>query len=180
MRRLGKALGVEAMSLYKHVPNRAAILDGVAETVLAEIEPVPSGGEWREQLRFVAGEFRRVALAHPHVLPLWATRPLASPAGLRPVEQTVAVLRSAGLTDEEAASAFWALLAYMTGALLAEVAWQLGLSETDHAWRHEDLEALDPATFPALSAMGTTMTAAGWETEYERGLELLLAGVTAG
>ena len=48
MRRLGEVLGVEAMSLYHHVPNKAAILDGLFEAVLAELPPAPPATGWRE------------------------------------------------------------------------------------------------------------------------------------
>ena len=48
MRRLGEDLGVEAMSLYKHVANKDDLLDGMVDLVFAEIElpapAAPTGG----------------------------------------------------------------------------------------------------------------------------------------
>jgi AcrR family transcriptional regulator len=38
MRRLAAALGVEAMSLYYHLPGKEGLLDGLASSVIAEIE----------------------------------------------------------------------------------------------------------------------------------------------
>jgi AcrR family transcriptional regulator len=84
MRRLARALDRDPMILYRHAPNKAALLDGVAETVLAQLHVDSADPDWAGQLRQVARRFRALALAHPHVVPLIVTRPLATPLGLRP------------------------------------------------------------------------------------------------
>jgi AcrR family transcriptional regulator len=88
MRRLAADLGVEAMSLYYHLPDKEALLDGVAETVIAEIWAAvgrlgASGGDqnWRTKLRQQFLAARHVMLRHP-----WAPGLLGSrrtiPAGV--------------------------------------------------------------------------------------------------
>jgi Bacterial regulatory proteins, tetR family len=84
MRRLARVLHRDPMILYRHAPNKAALLDGVAETVLAQLKVDPTDPDWTAQLRAVARGYRALALAHPHVVPLLVTRPLATPLGLRP------------------------------------------------------------------------------------------------
>ena len=84
MRRLARVLGRDPMILYRHAPNKAALLDGVAETVLAQLKVDPADPDWAAQLRAVARGYRALALAHPNVVPLLVTRPLATPLGLRP------------------------------------------------------------------------------------------------
>ena len=84
MRRLARALDRDPMILYRHAPNKAALLDGVAETVLAQLKVDPADPDWAGQLRAVARDYRALALAHPHVVPLLVTRPLATPLALRP------------------------------------------------------------------------------------------------
>ena len=84
MRRLAAALDRDPMILYRHAPNKAALLDGVAETVLAQLKVDSTDPDWTAQLRAVARDYCRLALAHPHVVPLLVTRPLATPLGLRP------------------------------------------------------------------------------------------------
>ena len=84
MRRLARALARDPMILYRHAPGKAALLDGVAETVLAQLHVDSADPDWAGQLREVARRFRALALAHPHVVPLLVTRPLATPLGLRP------------------------------------------------------------------------------------------------
>ena len=76
--------GRDPMILYRHAPNKAALLDGVAETLLAQLPVDPADPDWAAQLRAVARHYRALALAHPHVVPLLVTRPLATPLALRP------------------------------------------------------------------------------------------------
>ena len=84
MRRLGEEVGRDPTVLYRHVPNKAALLDGVAEIVLGQLQVDTADPDWAAQLRTMAHDFRRLALAHPNVVPLLVTRPLATPLGQRP------------------------------------------------------------------------------------------------
>ena len=74
MRRLGAELGVEAMSLYRHVESRTALLDAIAEHLVAEIEPGERTPEWPDALRAFAGELRALARRHPAAFTLVAMR----------------------------------------------------------------------------------------------------------
>ena len=174
MRRLGAALRVEAMSLYKHVPNKAALLDLLAERVLGDVAPPPAAS-WDERLRHLARELRRVALAHPHVFPLVATRMPSSPRALAPLEALLGALREAGLTDPAALRHFWALLAYQTGALLSEMAARTDAGSPGHSVP----AALDLARFPNLVRLGGVIGACDFGTEYENGLEIAIGAIHA-
>jgi AcrR family transcriptional regulator len=79
MRRLSEAVGRDPVMLYRHVPNKGAVLDGVAELVLAQLSVDSTDPDWAGQLRTVARDFRQLALTHPNVVPLLVTRPLATP-----------------------------------------------------------------------------------------------------
>ena len=83
IRRLSNAVGRDPVMLYRHVANKAAVLDGVAEIVLAQLPVDNRDPDWAAQLRTVAHHFRQLALAHPNVVPLLVTRPLATPLGQR-------------------------------------------------------------------------------------------------
>ena len=99
MRKLGAALGVEAMTLYHYLPNKAALLDGLVEWVLehATTGPATDGLRWDETLRRYAETLRTALLGHPGVLPLFFTRPAVTPQTLRAVERGLRVLSDAGL-----------------------------------------------------------------------------------
>jgi AcrR family transcriptional regulator len=63
MRRLARALGRDPMILYRHAPNKAALLDGVAETVLAQLPEIVDNPDETDDLlrlglhRLPIGEF---------------------------------------------------------------------------------------------------------------------------
>jgi AcrR family transcriptional regulator len=108
MRRLAAALDRDPMILYRHASGKAALLDGVVETVLAQLSVDPADPDWAAQLRAVARQYRALALAHPNVVPLLVTRPLATPLALRPrgtlrpLEDILALLTRAGFSGPDA------------------------------------------------------------------------------
>lgn len=109
MRRLGARLGVEAMSLYKHVPNKEAVVEGVRQLLLDELAALRADGppaeRWEDALGGVARAFREVCRRHPRALPLFAAdadRAYAASGGsYEPVLQTMV----AGGWDEDDAIA---------------------------------------------------------------------------
>lgn len=96
MRRVGAALGVEAMSLYHHVPNKEALLDGIHERILLSLDPPPKARTWQSFVRHQAHALHRALLAHPHAIPLFATRPAATPAAVQRLDLYLEVLMRAG------------------------------------------------------------------------------------
>ena len=111
MRRIGRELGVEAMSLYNHVEDKDDILEGVTERVMNEFEFPPSTGDWAEDAREMAREWRRLLGLHPSVCQLLAERhkPLDGLATFRAMDSALGVLRRAGMSARDAAQAFNAL-----------------------------------------------------------------------
>src|SRR3954452_1921606 len=133
MRRLGEMLGVEAMALYRHVPGRGDLLDAGVESIIEEMrhdEDViesPVDG-WQDFLQRMAHGVRRVALTHPKVFPLVASRPAEAP-WLRPplrsldwVENFLTGLEQEGFDDAAAVGAYRAFTSFLLGHLLLEVA----------------------------------------------------------
>lgn len=179
MRRLGAELGVEAMSLYHHVPSKDALLDAITEEVVAGMEIPPEDTEWEAALRALAGELRRVVLAHPRLAALVATRPLSSSAALAPVEATLAALRRGGLSDEEIVSSFWAFTSYLTGVLLSEAAAMTDARGAVAGPGQAAAAGLPAGDFPELTALGPALAALDWKREFDRGVDLLLAGLGA-
>lgn len=133
MRRLGERLHVEAMSLYRYVPGKEDLLDAVVDTLIlsmatdAEVHTTPQNG-WQDFLQRLAHGVRRIALAHPKIFPLVASRPPEAP-WLRPplrsvdwVELFLAGLTSEGFSDGAAVAGYRAFSSFLLGHLLLEVA----------------------------------------------------------
>ncbi|KAB2340553.1 TetR/AcrR family transcriptional regulator [Actinomadura rudentiformis] len=121
MRRVARELGVEAMSLYHHVPNKDAILDGVVDVVFAAIElPRAGGDDWRDAIRAKASSARAVLLQHSWALGLMDSRRNPGPATLRHHDAVLGVLRKAGFTLPMAAHAISLIDSYIGGFVLQE------------------------------------------------------------
>ena len=97
MRRLADRLGVEAMSLYHHVPSKAALLEAMADQ-LGRTLPLPPAIAWRESLLAAARSWRDLARRHPGLFPLLATRATAGEALLDRVAILIGRLQAGGFT----------------------------------------------------------------------------------
>jgi AcrR family transcriptional regulator len=159
MRRLGAHLGVEAMALYRYVPGRENLLDGVVELVIDELHGDPEvhlHGEygWQDYLHRLAHGVRRIALAHPAVFPLVATRPPAAPwvrpplRSLRWVESFLTVMKEAGFPDDSAVAAYRAYTSFLLGHLLLEVSHR-GVPVTSE----DEPDGPPPGDRPAVSSL---------------------------
>ena len=183
MRRLARALDRDPMILYRHAPNKAALLDGVAETVLAQLRVDPADPDWAGQLRAVARDYRALALAHPHVVPLLVTRPLATPLALRPagtlrpLEDVLALLTRAGFSGADALHIYRALFGFLHGHVLNELQELVdNPDETDDLLRL-GLHRLPIGEFPLLRSLAPVLAAYDGAAELERGLDILLTGL---
>lgn len=192
MRRLGRQLGVEAMSLYGYVASRENLINGVIEAVVEELFDDPDTklmdtDGWQDYLVRVAHSVRRSALAHPQLFPVLATKPPEAP-WLRPplrslqwVESFLASLRTHGFDDEAAVYTYRAFTSFLLGHLLLEVA-ALGvrtgpLPEPDRAdgKAHRDgTSALSLQDYPEVRRLRRKLARNSAKTEFEESLENLL------
>lgn len=180
MRRLGAALGVEAMSLYGHVQNKEALLDLVQEAVLAELEEVPAEGDWRTRLRHAAHAYRNVLGRHPNALPLFATRWVRTPQAIAVVEVVLEVLRKAGLSELDCAYAFDAFTAYVVGQAFSQWGDRRRLTPEQFVEEHVGaLSQLPPERFPTVAAVLPGLQHFDFEANFTFGLECLLDGLAA-
>jgi AcrR family transcriptional regulator len=110
MRRLASDVGVEAASLYHHVPNKEALLDGALELMRTEVRlPEPMPEDWREAMAQIWAEYRRMLANHPNMVPLAGRRVESDPIGV--LEGLVQM----GLSEDDAAGLWQSLLAYTVG-----------------------------------------------------------------
>jgi AcrR family transcriptional regulator len=184
MRRLARALGRDPMILYRHASNKAALLDGVAETVLAQLTVDSADPDWAAQLRTVARGYRALALAHPNVVPLLVTRPLATPLALRPpgtlrpLEDILTLLTRAGFSGPDALHIYRALFGFLHGHVLNELQELVEKPEETDDLLRLGLHRLPIGEFPLLRSLAPVLAAYDGAAELERGLDILLTGLT--
>ena len=192
MRQLGQVLGVEAMALYHHVNGREDLLEGVVDLLVYEnrIEPgatsqAPEG--WQGLLQWVAHSVRGLAVQHPNIFPLVATRHPAAPwlrpplRSLRVVDEFLQALVARGFTPVQAARTYRVFTSFLLGHLLLESA-TMGaetspveepLDEGDAAVSNQD-EDLDLDGFPTLVTFRPLLQEDHTDQEFEQALEALL------
>jgi AcrR family transcriptional regulator len=188
MRRLAADLGVEAMSLYYHLPAKEALLDGVVETVVAEIDAAVGrvgSGDWRTRLRqrFLAA--RQVMLRHPWMPGLLGSR-RTIPAGVFAYyEDIVGTLVGAGFSYRLAHRALHAFGSLPLGFVQEVFSPASAGGGMDEGAAEADMAAMAQA-LPHLAAMvaseihNGTDPALGWcdsQVEFEFTLDLLLDGL---
>jgi AcrR family transcriptional regulator len=173
MRKLGAELGVEAMSLYNHVPNKSALLDGMVEVLLGELEIPPENRGWEERIREGYRAFRRLAHKHPNVFPLLVNRPPETMDGVWLVEEFLKTLGEAGFGKETALHAFRSLSSYTFGYAMAEIR---GFALEPDGSRL-GAQRLPPEEFPRISELRPYLDTLDHDAEFEFGLELLLSGL---
>jgi AcrR family transcriptional regulator len=186
MRRLGERLHVEAMSLYRYVPGRDALLDQIVEAIIQEMREDgsvlerPENG-WQDFLQRLAHGVRRVALAHPKAFPLVASRPAEAP-WLRPplrsldwVETFLAGLKSEGFDDATAIGAYRAFTSFLLGHLLLEVA-TLGadVGPLDVLENEEEPSRTGLESYPTVLRLKNELSQDHSAVEFEESLEELL------
>ncbi len=180
MRRLGSALGVEAMSLYHHVDGKDALLDGIVEIAVASMDLSQiRHGTWQERVKAVFRSYRELAHTHPAAFPLVGRRPVQTLAALAPVDATLGVLREAGFSPRDALTAFRTLSGFAYGYALAELR---GLAMESAAAKHgptpEVLRA-EAERFPHLAEVIPHAGAIDRDTEFEAALDIIMAGLTS-
>jgi AcrR family transcriptional regulator len=182
MRKLADELGVGAMSLYYHVPNKEQLLDGMVDIVFSEIEPPSTDVDWKTAMRNRALSTRNALRRHPWAIGLMEGRTSHGPANLRLHDAVLGCLRAAGFSLEMTVHAYSVQDAYIYGFALQE---QDMSSETADDFAAEaqrqmrEYEAM-LADFPHLvEVVGGYVAKAGYDydAEFLFGLDLILDGL---
>lgn len=101
MRGLARELGVDPMSIYHHLPNKAAVVSGLVELVFSRMEsPEAVPGDWAEQVRAWVNAYRDLTRRHPRLVLQIVTDPVAVAQAARMISGPLhAALTSAGVPE---------------------------------------------------------------------------------
>jgi TetR/AcrR family transcriptional regulator, tetracycline repressor protein len=172
MRRLAQKLDVWPMSIYRYFRDKDELLDAVAESAAEGLTVPANRASWRNQMRQLLHEARRVLGADAGGLATRLPRAILSPGLLKLSEAGLTILDRAGFDREEAARAWRAILSYTFGFTATAVA-----GDAERLTRAA-IASLPEDEYPALSAAANELAAAlAAEEEFDHGLDSLLDGL---
>jgi AcrR family transcriptional regulator len=176
MRRLAAELGVEGASLYKHIPNKAALNFGMMRTIFQEMNPDYPRDEldWQGRLRAGMHSFRQLGLRHPRVFAL-LNRPWE--ANTLRVESELGSMIKSGFTTRQAAYSLRLLASFVVGFVI----WETSSLVRDPAEQRDIEEESESYRFPdqypyTISARPFT-SGPGKDEAFEFGLNAAITGI---
>jgi AcrR family transcriptional regulator len=180
MRRLGEALGVEAMSLYNHVTNKDDVLDGMIDVVFDEIGLPDGDTDWKTAMRQRAISVREVLSRHRWAIGLMESRTTPGPATLRHHDAVIGTLRNAGFSIELTAHAYSALDSYIYGFAMQEPSLPFDTAQETAEVAQAIMARFSPGEYPHLTELTiehVLKPGYSYANEFEYGLDLVLDGL---
>jgi len=180
MRRLGQALGVEAMALYYHAANKDDILAGIVDLVVREIELPATGGDWKAAIRASAISAHQVLRRHPWACNLLMSGPRVLPARLRQIDALLGRLGDAGLPDEITDLAYHAIDSHILGFTLWEAGYASAFKRLPDDFMKTMVRDLSLEKYPNLVehvAYHLRPPSEDRRAAFEFGLDLILDGL---
>ena len=180
MRKLGQALGVEAMALYYHFANKERVLDGIVDLVFAEIDVPVSGADWKTAMRQRAISVRDALLRHRWAIGLMESRTNPGPANLRHHDAVIGCLRAAGFDMAATATAYSLLDSYIYGFAMTKM--NLPFEDTSDIVEMSEtmLAPFAPGEYQNLADFITEHAMKpgyDYANEFESGLDVILDGL---
>jgi AcrR family transcriptional regulator len=180
MRRLGQELGVEAMSLYRHVANKDDLLDGMVDVVFGEIELPHAGTDWRTAMRRRGISVRAALMRHPWATPLMQSRSRPGPATLRHHDAVIGTLRAECFPIALVAHALSALDSYIYGFAMQQRSLPFETGEQTAELATSIMAQFPAGQYPHLAELTVEhVLQPGYDygEEFEFGLDLVLDGL---
>ncbi|WP_329386246.1 TetR/AcrR family transcriptional regulator [Streptomyces sp. NBC_01716] len=187
MRRLSTELGAGTMSLYRHVPGRAELVDLMLDRVQGETahpaEDAAAAPNWRGTVEAAARGELALYQAHPWLLSVNQTRPVLGPGAVGGMEAMLAGIKDMGLTDPELISVIIMVSGYVSGVARTQVhaveaRTATGISD-DEFWRAQEpvlAAVMTSGRFPLMAGLSAEAFGPGFD-HFEFGLQRLLDGL---
>jgi AcrR family transcriptional regulator len=182
IRRLADHLDTKPMTIYHHIPNKEAIVDGMVDRVFTEIDRPPADLHWKEAMRHRCSSARQVLARHRWAAPLMESRTNPGPATLAHHDAVLGCLRGGGLTLAMAGHAYAVLDAFVYGFALQEASLPATGGEEMAELAEHIMEPLPDDLYPHMTEFTTEyVLKPGYDfrAEFEFGLNLILDGLEA-
>ncbi len=180
IRKLATELDTKPMTIYHHVPNKEAIIDGIVDMVFAEIELPPDDRPWKEAIRIRCSSARAVLARHPWAPPLMESRTNPGPATLRHHDAVLRCFRQGGLSLPLTAHAYAVVDSFVYGFAMQEANLPFHGGEEIGSLADDIIASLPADELPHLTeftAEHVLRPGYSFGTSFEFGLDLLLDGI---
>ncbi|TDO30665.1 TetR family transcriptional regulator [Kribbella sp. VKM Ac-2527] len=186
VRGIAAKVGVAPNAVYTYFPDKAAVIKGLVERLLGEVDHglfVDRDQPWRQRVESLALELRTRLSAHPGVVPLMIGGPMDGPNALALNERLLELLADAGLHPADGARAAYLLIVYVFGSIALEVAdlpqpGPLPPESERIGTRLLAFSATPPEPYPRTAAAAAELAAYISTEQYLWGLHRLLDGIT--
>jgi len=121
MQAVASRLGVTPMALYRHVGDKAALLDGLVERLLLDVDSPSPDLTGPRQLMEMARALRATGQRHRGVFPLLLTRPVATPLAMQVRASVVEALEVAGTGSDRVGQTERLVSTAVLGFIVSEV-----------------------------------------------------------
>lgn len=176
LRKLACGLGIRAPSLYWHFKSKQALIDALADTLIAEVaRDIPQGQHWRATMHQIADEFRAAFKAHRDGARVYAGTFLATENVLRVGDATIAALIDAGASVEFAATTAMDTIYYVMGFVIEEQS--LPQQAGDLEGIQQAFFELAKARFPHCWEARDVLAEPRFDERFQNGIDLILDGV---
>ncbi|WP_375596290.1 TetR/AcrR family transcriptional regulator [Algihabitans albus] len=174
MRSLARALNVDPMAIYRHLPNKDAVVRAAIDIVIGSCVLPAVSMPWQDRLRAICRAYRGLAVAHPGVFPLLCTRAGFVPNDYPILDACLSALSEAGLSPEDTVRAASTFLGYAQGFALEELTGTLRpLSDSEE----REIRSLSATDYPSIASLVDTLADADLDGEFEFGLAIMVAGI---
>jgi AcrR family transcriptional regulator len=179
MRKVAAELGAGVMSLYNHVPDRDALIEGVAHAVLAGLdapdEEADPGRDWKLDARAMVDAFRAAARRYPGSMHLVLTSGLDLVFTWQAAERALMLLAAAGFDGETSVRALRAVMAYAIGSEMMRG----GALQTPDRFPDTSARIIDadPGRFPRTIALAGELMRPDPDADFACGLDMLLSAL---
>ncbi|MBK9125897.1 MAG: TetR/AcrR family transcriptional regulator C-terminal domain-containing protein [Chloroflexi bacterium] len=173
MRKLGKAMGVDAKAMYYYFPHKEALIAGVLESAFAQMDlPPVLQGSWKSQLRQIAIAYAKLVGEHPNLLPFLMTLDGSIPVVFQIVERIVAALKDTGL---KARSIFQIVDLFASFVPTFTLSVQREVSTAEQVYAR--VMALPTGEFSAVQSLLKGLSIEELDEDFEYQLETVLLGI---
>lgn len=180
IRKIAEEIDVKPMTIYHHVPNKEAIIDGMVDQVFAEIDLPPTDTDWRSAILVRCRSMRAVLARHRWAAPLMENRTSPGPATLTHHDAVIGCFRRAGFSFDLTGHAYAIVDAFLYGFALQEATLPATGGEEMAEVAGEMAERMPADLYPHLTEFTHEyVLRPGYDfgNEFDVGIDLILDGL---